>query len=346
MPIQIRVMSWNIQKKQTNAQFIAGVMRTHQIDICALLEVPNSAAFGIPFQIVSELNNLNPAYFQNEWKFKSVDVGGEAVTYIWHENAAAGANAFLADTCTNAPGEVVAGKVMKNTNNATIYFPTTKFKWASLPGRPAGRRPAYMSFVTNDLAPARRFTVLDIHTPFNINTFIQSYATHLYASSREIMSVERIDAVAGARGAAAALPAALAAAVDPHLTAVTNYGNFLVPLTVRTRAVNAALAAIVDAVNSQGAHPPLLFSDAVNEGINAAVKAVGAFPGSIAASDARLIARGCAMAGSLAAINMVASLQLPTAPGPATAGVAAAATAAQGAINAEGAAYTHPNVRA
>jgi endonuclease/exonuclease/phosphatase family metal-dependent hydrolase len=343
MPIQIRVMSWNIQKKQTNARFIAAAMRAHQIDICALLEVPNGASGTIPTRIITELNNINPAYFRNEWTYHSVNVGNEAVTYIWHQNAVAGANAFMADTCINSPARVVAGKVLKSAaNNATIYFPTTKFKWASLPGTPAGRRPAYISFVTNDGQAPRRFTVLDIHTPFNPDTFIQSYATHLYASSREIVSVERFDPVFTAQGAAAGLPANLAVAVDPLLTGVTNYANFMVPLTVRTRAVDAALAAIVDAVDSQGANLPLLFSNAVNEGINAALKAVGAFPGGISVADATLIARGCAMVGSLAATAMVASIQLPTGPAPATADVNAALNAAAGAIINVAAQYAHP----
>lgn len=347
MPIQIRVMSWNIEKKQTNARFIAGVMKAHQIDICALLEVPNSQAFTIAFRILTELNNLNnPTYHQGSWKFTSVDVGNEAVTYIWHETANAGPNAFQAEPSLNNPLIHLSGKVLKNAANNTIYFPTTKFSWAGLPGKPAGRRPAFMSFLTNDGQPARRFTILDLHTPFNVHTSIQSYSTHLYASSREITAVERVATYPVALSASATLAADLAASVDPVLTAIAGYATFVQPQDLRAATVKAALAAIEDTIDTEGNDLQLLVSGAVNEGINAAVKAVGAISGLINTSDARALARGCAMAGAVAGVSLVAAIQPPAAPVTATASAAAAAAAAAAAVLAAASQYKHPAIKA
>jgi hypothetical protein len=344
MPIQIRVMSWNIQKKQTNARFIAGLMRAHQIDICALLEVPNSQAFAIPFSITTELRNLNPPYHQYDWDFASVDVGDEAVAYIWHQNATVGPNAFQAEPYVNNPGGKVRGKVMKDAGNATIYFPTTQFNWASLPGKPAGRRPAFMSFLTNDGQAARRFTVLGLHAPFNVDTSIQSYSAHLYASSREITLVERMDADTAALQASLPLAAALAGSVDPLLAGViANHALLVQPAALRTAAVAKALAAIKDTIDTDGTDLPLLFSNAVNEGIGAALNAIGAIPAStLSGADAASLARACAMAGAVAATSLVAAIQVPTAPGHATASAAAAAVAAQAAVTGEVSQYVHP----
>lgn len=348
MPIQIRVMSWNIQKKRTNAAYIAELMRVRGIDICALLEVPNSQNIAIPLQIVIALDNLAVAYHPHEWRFKSVEVGSESVTYIWHETAAVAPNAFRAERCVNAPLEYVAGPVMKNAANATIYFPTTKFQWASLPGRPLGRRPAFLSFLTNDgVGAARRFTVLDLHTPFNNDAHsaaysIQSYATHLYASSREITAVEVNSATAAAQTASIGLEGALAGAVDPLLTAVAGYAAFVTPLRLRTNAVNDALAAIRTAIATNGADPQHLFVEAVNDGINAAVKAIGAVPAAtISAADAGRLARGCAMAGAGAAAVLANAIQPVAAPPAAIGNVLATALAA---IGANVSAYRHPAV--
>ncbi len=341
MPVMIRVMSWNIQKKKKNAPYIAALMQTHQIDICVLLEVPRADSFSTPMKIVTELSNLNPSYFQHQWRFKSVEVGSECVSYIWHETVNAGVNAFRAETYANS-GAVIAGPVFKDNNDATIYFPTTKFKWASLPGRPAGRRPAFMSFVTNDGAPARRFTVLDLHTPFNTATSIQSYAAHVYATSREIQAVDAIDAFTAASTASTGLAAALAVSVDPLLAGL----NYAPGLQLRKATVAAALKAIEDGIQAEGADLQRLFTEAINEGINAAVNAIGAIPPQITTQSACNLSKGCAMASVVASTTMIASIRLPTAPGAATAGVPNAAAYAQAQVTAQGSMYSHPAKRA
>src|SRR5262245_58225674 len=117
MPIQIRLMSWNIQKKKTNAAYIAATMRAHRIDICALLEVPNSQSIPIPLGIISELNNLtNNTYYKGNWKYDYVNVGNEAVVYIWHDDGNVGQNAFQAPRYTNNTFSYVSGKVMRDRN--------------------------------------------------------------------------------------------------------------------------------------------------------------------------------------------------------------------------------------
>jgi hypothetical protein len=344
MPVQLSVMSWNIQKKQTNAAYLAELMRAHQIDICVLLEVPSSLSFTIPFNITTRLNNLLIAYHTNDWRFHAVNVGNESVVYIWHESVAPANNDFLADLFTNAPLKR-AGKVIRNAANQKIYFPTTGFKWArATTGRPSGRRPAYMAFVTNDGAAPRRFTVLNLHTPFNTSTFIQSYATHLYASSREILRVQRIDAASAASAVSALLVAGLAGIVDPLLTAVANYNNFVRPLAFRTAAVKGGREAIENAVAEEAADLPELLATACNDAINEAVKAIGAIPnGTIGIADVKNLAKACAMAGASAAVRMVAEVQLPTAPPAATANAATALTTVQANVTAVVSQYVHPN---
>lgn len=343
MPIQIRLMSWNIQKKQTNAAHIAMIMRAYQIDICALLEVPNSSSITIPMAIISELDNLtNNTYHKNNWKFNWVNVGDESVVYIWHDDGGVGPNAFRAPRYTNNAFRYVADKVMRDRNDATIYFPTTKYKWASLPGTPMGRRPAFMVFTTNDGAAARTFSFLDIHTPFNTNTSIQSYSSHLYATSREIFSAETVDTKDAANTGSFGLPAALQASVDPLLTSIANNATFIQPLKLRTDAVNTALATVKDSIDSKGADLTTLFAEAVNDGINGAVTSLGSIPIQISVTDAKALARACALAGAVGATALVASIGLPTAPPAATASVAAACLVAQNAVTSFNSPYAHP----
>lgn len=343
MPIQIRLMSWNIQKKQTNAAYIAAIMRAYQIDICALLEVPNMQAIGIPSAIVAELNNLTgPTYFQNAWIHDNVNVGDEAVAYIWHQDGAVGPNAFVAPNYTNNAFSRVKGKVMRDTNGNAIYFPTTKYKWSSLPGTPIGRRPAFMVFATNDGAAQRTFSFLDIHTPFNTSTSIQSYSSHLYATSREITAAESLDTKDAARTGSFNLDTTILPTINPLLTSIANHATFIDPQTVATAAVNTARRAIEDSIDSASADLPTLYREAVNDGINGAVTALSPIPIQISVTDATALARGCAMAGTLAAASMVASIALPTAPPAATASVAAARLVVQNAITNFNSPYSHP----
>ncbi|HWF78636.1 MAG TPA: endonuclease/exonuclease/phosphatase family protein [Caulobacteraceae bacterium] len=308
MPIQIRVMSWNIQKKTGGAAYIAETMRSAQIDICALLEMPNSNVGTTLAAIIAALNNLGPAYHQNEWLSQSVNVGSEAVGFIWHQNNAVGPNAFQVDIKANG-GQRVCGAVTRDTNNFEIFFPKTQTTWASLPGRPAGRRPAYLSFVTNDGAAQRRFTVLDLHTPFNTNTSIQSYATGLMATSREITHVDRTDlADIATTAAAAGLAAAMAGVIDPIINGMGDH-SYVTGLMVRNLAVAGAVAAI----------------DGTETDLHALVKAAGQaaarhaannipVPNGIVQTDAQELAQAIGIASACAAATLVASAQLPTAP--------------------------------
>jgi hypothetical protein len=323
MAVQLRVMSWNIEKKATTAAYIAELMRVHQIDVLAMLEVPNGNAGIILANIVAALDNLAVAYHQNEWFSQAVDVGDEAVGYVWHQNNAVSANAFQVDLKANGVQRVF-GPVTRNTANARIYFPKTQTSWASLPGTPDGRRPAYLSFVTNDGAAARRFTVLDLHTPFPTGTSIQSYSTSLIATSREITHVDRTDLPAIAAAAVAAgggLAAVLAGTADPVLAGMTN--NFVVAATLRTDAVAGAQAAI----DGDEIDLALLSLKAGRAGARGALTNV-TIPANVTRGDASLLATAAAMAGVGAAATMAASAQLPTAPGPATGNVGAARTVA------------------
>ena len=119
MPAQIRVMSWNIEKKTSNAPYIAELMRLYAIDIATFTEVPKSNAGAILTQIVTELDNLATAYHQNEWSWQWVIVGDETVGFVWHENNAVAANAFQVDVMPNG-GARVWGPVTRNAANARI----------------------------------------------------------------------------------------------------------------------------------------------------------------------------------------------------------------------------------
>lgn len=217
MAITVRFMSWNIQKKTTNARFIAGIMQSYNIDICALLEVGNQNYQTIPNAIMAQLTNLQ--YHANQWHFHSICVGDESVSYIWHE-----AGNFRPARYQNNPnGNPICGKVLKNQAGANIYFPKTGTKWANVVNSiQGGRRPAFMAFRTDDAQPDRVFTFLDLHTPFNTDTSIQSYSTHLYASSREIFEVENIDTRLIVTNASQALRALLPSVVKPYLGITQN----------------------------------------------------------------------------------------------------------------------------
>jgi hypothetical protein len=328
MPVQIRLMSWNIQKKKANASFIARLMQAHSIDICALLEVPHADSFTIPFQIITSLDNLNPGYHNTNWKSRAVGVGDETVVYIWHQTNNVGPNAFRASEFTNLPGMEISGKVMQNAAEATIYFPTTGFLWTSLPGKPDGRRPAYMAFETNDGNAIRRFTFLDIHTPFNKDTFIQSWSTHIYASTREIQHVETLHAATAASNAKAASIAFLATPVDPLLAGVL---TLVTPLALRDAAVTRALAIIEETIQALGTNQAHMLGPAMEEAVTAAIGTIGDIQ---VISDANIVAmaRACAMAGAVGTLIMVASMALPTAPFAAVGSVNATALVAQGIV--------------
>lgn len=305
MAIRIRLMSWNIQKKTTNAPFIARVMRDYEIDICALLEVPNSAADTIPQRILAELNNLNPPYHAGEWRFESVEVGDECVTYLWHEAAAVGPNAFRASTYANSH-DYIAGKVLRNATGQPIYFPNTPTSWSSLPGKFNGRRPSYFAFETNDNAPARRFTFLDIHTPFNPDTLIQSYSTHLYASSREIRTVDTLDVSAAARDAEWDAINGAPATVD-ELNDPSKW------LDMRTAAVEAVIEYITVRHFEEAVSLTELFRSSLTVAISAALASV-AIPPSCAPAYGNALARACTRASVMSATHLVSSIALPTAP--------------------------------
>lgn len=348
MAIDIRVMSWNIQKEQGSADYIAKIMQAKSIDICALLEVPNSQSATIPTQIIASLNNLAQAYHQNQWRSRSVNVGDEAVSFIWHQTNNVGNNAFKVETYTNAPvGNIppeIAGKVVRNTNNGKIYFPKTQTTWSSLPGKPNGRRPAFISFVTNDGQGARRFTVLDIHTPFNTSTSIQSYTAYVYASSREINSVETIDPYAAAASVATALPGALAQAVDPLVNKIGDLNKYsngnTLAARIRAEAVTEALKTIKEQIDTNAADQAYLFAIALDQAVYAAAGEIGNPPVPITTQNATNLARAIAMAASLTAVSMVGKAQLPTAPQGATTSLQNALTAAGTAILNEAGQYS------
>jgi hypothetical protein len=318
VPINIRVMSWNIQKKQTGVAFMARLIQQHQIDICVLLEVPTGLGFGIPFSLITQLNNV--PYLAGQWSFQSITVGNEDVTYVWHQAVAAGPNAFMREMMTNSPVPL-GGPVLKDLTNNAIYFPTTPYNWTSLPGVPTGRRPAYLSFVTNDGAAARRFTVLNVHAPYNEATSIQSYTTALYARSREITQVERTHVRPPAQAASLGLPAVLTPLVTPVINlmgahAFVNIANL----------VNAAIAGALAEFDNTETNLGRLMLAAAYAGIDDAV-ATMVVPIHMSDYDGDELAKACAIAAGGAAMTMVASVQLPTAP-PAAMATAAAARAA------------------
>src|SRR5215213_4111780 len=146
MPATIKLMSWNMQNYGTTGfnkfdlgKLIATILQTYSIDICAMIEISNTGHNQIVNSIVVELNNL--PYHQNNWKHTFVNVGDEGVLFLWHEEVP-GANAFKGCSFTNN-NQAIAGKVLKDTNNAMIHFPQTGTSWNSLPGTPYGRRAAY-----------------------------------------------------------------------------------------------------------------------------------------------------------------------------------------------------------
>jgi hypothetical protein len=338
MPIQIRMMSWNIQKKQNNAAYIAAVMGGYRVDILALLEVPNGQTFNIPYGILAALNNSN--HHPYEWQFKWVDVGDEAVAYIWHETNLAGQNAFRAATYPQT-AEKVSGRVLKNANNAPIYFPTTKYNWASLPGTPDGRRPAYMLFSTNDNQGARTFSFLNMHAPDNTATSIQSYSAHLYATAREIVRVEAVDVAGMAALAWAPATSFVAQPVAALLTRITNSGSFIDPGKVRNASASEVMEGIRTGVGTGDGLVSLL-SDAAQAGVDGAMDALGVIPTAISADDASLLARACATAAAGCATYMLAAAQLPTAPNNARADAPTAANAAMALVANTGSQYAAP----
>ena len=140
------------------------------------------------------------------------------MVFIWHEDNNVGNNAFMG--FRDANGRPLRGRVMQDAADATIYFPTTKFKWASLPGRPSGRRPAYMSFVTNDGAMVDRFISrfwnLQGHA-VQCEHFLHPILVdaHLCLRARDLQRVETLDAYNAASIVQAATIAGLAVPVDP-----------------------------------------------------------------------------------------------------------------------------------
>lgn len=308
MPAQIRVMSWNIQKKTTNAAYVAELMRLYNIDIATFLEVPNGNADAILGTIVDELDGLANAYHTNEWNWQWVNVGDEAVGFIWHQNNAVAANAFQVDVMANG-GARVWGKVTRNAANARIYFPKTQTSWNSLPGQPDGRRPGYLSFVTNDGNAPRRFTVLNLHTPFP-KSGIQAYSASLLATAREITLVDRVDKVAIATAAAngAALSMTMAATIDPIINGMTDQ-TFAVSMTLRDAAVAGAIRGIPDDETSLLA----VLRACAFAGAKAALDSM-IVPVDTTISDCNRVAHACAMAGVGAAATMAASIQLPVGP--------------------------------
>jgi hypothetical protein len=104
--------------------------------------------------------------------------------YIWRENADIGQYAFKASLY--ALGLIMSAarcSASPTTPPSCRSIPTTKFKWASLPGTPASRRPATCS--SSPMTDRPHLHLLDLHTPFNADTSIQSYSTHIYVSSSQ-----------------------------------------------------------------------------------------------------------------------------------------------------------------
>ncbi len=317
MPIRIRCMSWNLENYGTSkynkyplGAIIARVMRQYQIDLCALIEISNNDHLRVRQNIVAELNNQNPAYFAGNWHHDFVNVGDEGVAYIWHEEAQ-GANSFRRATYGNNPGRHVIGKVVKNAAGNLIYFPKTQTNWNSLPGTPDGRRPAFAVFETNDGAAPRRFSVLDIHAPFNTDTFIQAYTTHLYASSQEIIRAVNFDGMHAADQARGAAANSVWPRISINLTSLNLVGNF-----DHNQVVTSAYQSISADIDEGYDLATILrnaITAAVREGVDQFRPHINS---SLKKREAEEMTHVIAMAGGIAATHLICAISMPTAPLP------------------------------
>jgi hypothetical protein len=281
-------------------------MQLYNIDIAALIEISNNGHQQIRASIVTELDNLG--YHQNNWQHTFVNVGDEGVAYIWHEEAQ-GANAFRRYAYINNANAAIAGPVLKDNNGANIYFPKTQTPWNSLPSKSNGRRPAYCAFETNDGNAARRFTLLDIHTPFNTNTQIQAYSTHLYASSRETVRVDTFDPIYAAQQAQANALIAVQNSVNADINNALASPGFSNNLT--TTAVNTVLNAICDNL-SIGATLQDTLRGGTLAGVNTALNILRPqIPPTLGANNTQKLAVGVGRTGAMAATYMLASITLP-----------------------------------
>jgi hypothetical protein len=342
MPATIRLMSWNMQNyglkgfnKFDLGEMIAKVLQTYNIDICAMIEISNNGHVQIINSIVVQLNNLG--YHQNNWKHTFVNVGDQGVLFLWHEEAP-GPNAFRGFRYTNNNGGTIAGKVLRDTTDAMIYFPETKTGWNHLNTQPNGRRAGYCAFETNDGAAVRRFTLLDIHTPFDDEYYIQAYSAKLYSTAREVLRVETTDTIHAITQVKAAAGNYMAAQVNPLVQEAFGRPN--------PGLANAANDAVHNAI-SQALNQGKLLAEALAAGADAGVLTFVQWLSKLTTLDdaKRLkLARAAAMAGAMAATYMVASILLPTAPPAAVAGVGAATDAAKDTARAS-ASYIRPFVK-
>ncbi|HEY0037766.1 MAG TPA: hypothetical protein VGB66_13815 [Longimicrobium sp.] len=344
MPARIRFMSWNLMNYGTSrinkydlAPLIARLMRDYQIDVCALLEIEKNAHLQVRTSIATELVNLG--YQPNSaWRHDFVELSDEGVAFLWHE-APVGANAFRALAYANNPGSVISGPVFKDNAGTQIYFPMTGTNWASLPGMPAGRRPAFCAFETNDGQLARRFTCLGLHAP-DAHGSIQSYSTHLYGRSREIWRVETDDPKHALVQNAAAAAAFVQPQIIPLLTGP--FGAIPPNPSISELAVQAARSPMVESFKKGHNLETALLMGALAAAAEAVAQAAPHMPAvGVAAAHAQNLARAAAEIGAGTVMHMLASFQLPaTVAGP----VASPAVAANMARNnaALALAYHHP----
>lgn len=329
MPATLRLLSWNMQNYGTSkfnrfdlGEVIATVMQAYAIDICALIEISNNGHANVRASIVTELANLG---YRAGWRHTFVNVGDEGVAFVWHEPAQ-GANAFRRFAYTNNAADPIAGKVVRNTGGARIYFPKTNTPWNSLPGaKSEGRRAAYCAFETNDGNPARRFTLLNIHTPFNVNTQIQAYTARLYATAREAATVDTVDGAHALAQARANSLAHMQADLDPRIQAALGAPIAGLAQRVNDVAFNVLLDQVADGTPLDDA-----FRGAMLAGVDAAVAGIGnrVNAGTSLTAAGRLM-DAAAAAAAMSAAYLAASVGQPTAPPAATASAQAAADAAR-----------------
>ena len=285
---------------------------------CTLLEVPNGNAATILAQIVAALNNI-AGFYPLQWYYTFVDVGPEAVGYVWHQTAVAGANRFQADTMLNAaPGAAAAGvygPVMRNAAGARIYFPKTSTGWNQSQPQ-SRRRPAFHGFITNDGAAARRFTVLNLHAPFDTNIDPIVFHQSLCDLARDY--VDQSCRSRGARADRRGRPECRTpGSVDPLLPGNVNKS------AIRDAVVAAAVTAFFEPENDLRA----IMREAASRGVAAGITAL--LPtAQITVNVANAANKAIAIAAAGASAALAASVQLPTAPPGATANAAAARLAA------------------
>jgi hypothetical protein len=325
MAITIRLMSWNVETYGENfyeyalGEIIAILMRTYAIDICVLMEVMKKRQAAVLTDIRAAL--LGGGYGTN-WHTQFVDVGDQGVAYIWHEEPL-GANSFVGQRYTNST-EICSGAVWKNQAGATIAFPKTKTAWDSVPTVTTdGRRPGYAVFATNDGGAARLFSFLDMHCPDDQANYIQAYSAYLYASSREIQRFEPFDAIAAATSARTPAVTQMAGGVNASITAAFSGTPPAELIPFADEVANAALERLLRRRPLATARPSLVIGSLLADCLAVAAKEAGAkafkllsphLTGTTSHAACAHLVEAAAVASTMAAFYMVASVALPSVP--------------------------------